>query len=358
MKAKAMVAVEADRLELQEFEVVPPTKDQILVKLGATSVCASDPKILGGKVPLMDQFPLIMGHEIAGEVAEIGEEAAALHQLGVGDRITVEPMLVCGHCEWCRTDYNYHKCRPLRAYGATMTTDKPPYLLGGYADYMYLLPGTLPHKIAEDVPFTSACLSSVIANGVRWIKYLGQMTYGQSLVISGVGSQGLATLMIAKECGVGPIAMLGLGRDRARFDLAKEFGAEYTINIETEDPLEAVPDLFGGAPDVVVETSGVPSAIQTGIELVKMTGKVIVIGVSGGALTPINFDILVVKGIQILADHAQAGNVHDAVQIINSQKYDIEKINNVSYSLEDLPLALAATVDPPEGFIKAVVTFQ
>lgn len=358
MRAKAMVAVAAGRLELQEFEVVPPERDQILMKLGATSVCASDPKILAGKVPLMDQFPLILGHEIAGEVAEIGEEAAAIHQLKAGDRITVEPMLVCGHCEWCRTEFNYHKCRPLRAYGATLTADKPPFLFGGYAEYMYLLPGTLPHKIDEGVPLTSACLSSVIGNGVRWIKHLGQMTYGQRLVISGVGSQGLAALMMAKECGVGPIAMLGLGRDKARFELAREFGADHTIDIEQEDPVEAVPDLLGGPPDVVVETSGAPSAIQSALELVKMMGRVVVIGVSGRKQTAIDFDTLVVKGVQISADHAQAGNVQDAVRIINSQKYAIEKINNFSYPLEELPRALEETADPAEDFIKGVVVFD
>ncbi len=358
MKAKAMVAVEPDHLELQEFDVVPPEIDQILMKLGATSVCASDPKILSGKVPLMGQFPLILGHEIAGEVAAIGKDAAEIHHLQVGDRITVEPMRVCGHCERCRTEFNYHKCRPMWAYGATMTADNPPYLFGGYAEYMYLLPGTLLHKLDKGVPFTSACLSSVIGNGVRWVKHLAQMTYGQRLVISGAGSQGLAALMVAKECGVGPIAMLGLGRDKKRFELAREFGVDHTINIEVEDPLEAVPDLLGGPPEVVVETSGAPSAIQSALKMVKMMGKVVTIGVSGRKQTAIDFDTLVVKGVQILADHAQAGNFQDAMRIINSQKYAIEKINNYSYSLEELPKALEETTDPPDGFIKGVVKFD
>ena len=354
MKAKAMVAVEPGRLELKEFELVPPDKDQILLKPRAISVCASDPKIFLGKVP-PSRFPVIMGHEIAGEVAEIGREAAALHGLKVGDRITVEPMIPCGHCEWCRTEYNYHKCRPLRAYGWTMTADTSPYLFGGYAQYMYLVPGTLVHRIADGVPSQAACLSSVIGNGVRWIRLLGQMTFGQSLAISGVGSQGLATLMAAKEFGVGPIAMLGLTRDKARFELAREFGADFIVNVEKEDPLEAVPQLLGGSPDVVIETSGVPSAILTALELVKMLGRVASIGVSGGKKTPVNFDTLVVKGVHIVADHAQAGNVQDAMRIINSRKYGIEKINNFTYSLEDLPRALEETANPPEGFIKGVV---
>lgn len=357
MKAKAMVAVEPGRMELKEFEVVPPKKDQILLKLGVTSVCASDPKILWGKTSLV-RFPVIMGHELVGQVAEIGEEAAARYGLKPGDRITVEPTIPCGYCEWCRTEHYYHKCQRLKIYGLSMTADQAPFLFGGYAEYMYIVPGSILHKVAPGVPYLAASLSSVVGNGVRWVKTLGQMTFGQSLAISGVGSQGLATLIAARECGVGPIAALGLSRDEARFELAREFGADFTVNIEQEDPLKVVPEKLGGFPDVVVETSGVPSAIQTALELVKPTGRVVTIGLSGGKETAIKFDPLVDKGVTILADAGQAGNMEDAVRIINSRKYAIEKISNFIYHLEELPRALNETAHPPEGFIKGAVVFD
>jgi threonine dehydrogenase-like Zn-dependent dehydrogenase len=356
MKSKAMVVVEPGKMELKEFEVIPPKKDEVLLKLKTTSVCASDPKIMWGHTPYV-AFPIIMGHELTGEVAEIGEEAAQNYKLKAGDRITVEPMVRCGHCKWCRTEHHYHKCRPMRVYGLTLTADRHPYLFGGYSEFMYLLPGSLVHKVAEGVSDLAASLSSVIGNGVRWIKTLGEMTYGQTLVISGVGSQGLATLLAAKECGVGPIVILGLGRDQARFDLAKEFGVDYTLNIEQKNPLEEIPKLLGGPPDTVVETSGVSSAIQTALELVKPVGKVVTIGLSGGKETSVKFDMLVAKGVTVLADHAQAGNVEDAMRLINSRKYAIEKINNFNYHLEQLPKALEDTAHPPEGFIKGAVVF-
>jgi threonine dehydrogenase-like Zn-dependent dehydrogenase len=357
MKAKAMVAVEPGRMELKEFEVVSPQKDQILLKLGVTSVCASDPKILWGRTSLV-RFPVIMGHEIVGRVAEIGEEAASRYGLKPGDSITVETGIPCGHCEWCRTKHYYQKCQPSRIYGLSMTADQPPFLFGGYAEYMYIVPGSIPHNVAPGVPYLAASLSSVMANGVRWVKTLGQMTFGQSLAISGVGSQGLATLIAARECGVGPIAILGLSRDQARFELAREFGVNFTVNIEQKDPLKAVPEMLGGPPDVVVETSGVPSAIQTALELVKPTGRVATIGLSGGKETYIKFDPLVDKGVTILADAGQAGNWEDALRIINSRKYAIEKISNFTYHLEELPRALDETAHPPEGFIKGAVVFN
>lgn len=356
MKAKAMVLRSPGSMQIEEFELTAPQSDQILIQTGVTSVCASDPKILSGKTPFKF-YPIIMGHELAGTVAEIGVEASKIYDLKVGDRITIEPTRPCGHCTWCRTQYNYHKCRPLSAYGVTMLANQPPYLLGGYSEYMYILPGSLVYKVADSVSDSAAALSSVIANGVRWIKTLARMRFGQSLVISGVGSQGLATLIAARECGVGPIAVLGLSQDTARFELAREYGADHTINIEHTGSLAAVPEMLDGPPDVVVETSGVPTAIQTALELVKMKGCLVSIGLSGGRQTPIEFDKLVAKGVTIVCDHAQAGNYPDAMRILNSGKYAIDKINNFTYSLAELPRALEDTIHPPPGFIKGAVVF-
>ena len=133
MKAKAMVLMEPGHMEMRKFDVVEPRPDQILVRIGATSVCASDPKILRGETPFKF-YPIIMGHELAGTVVEIGAEASISYGLKVGQKIAIEPTIPCGRCQWCRTQYYYHRCRPLKAYGISMLADQPPYLFGGYAD--------------------------------------------------------------------------------------------------------------------------------------------------------------------------------------------------------------------------------
>ena len=357
MKSRAWILKGPDQLELEEYEVLPPAKDQVLVRNRVTSVCATDPKIVHGHWPF-SVFPFVPGHEISGDVVEVGSEAAGWYGFKPGDRITLEPLIPCGRCKWCRTEFNYHKCRPMRAYGVSLPASDPPYLFGGYSDYLYLAPGTLAYKLGDRTPHLAGSLSSVIGNGVRWVKNLGQLGFGKTLAISGVGSQGLAALMAARECGVKPIAVLGLAGDKARFELAKEYGADFTVNIEEVDPVEAVPDLLGGPPDVVIETSGVPAAIQTALDLVKPTGRVASIGLSGGKTTPIVFDTLVAKGVTIAVDHGQTGNYPDAMRILNSGDYAIEKINNVHYSLEELPRALAETANPPEGFIKGAIVFD
>ncbi|MCJ7819118.1 MAG: zinc-binding dehydrogenase, partial [Syntrophales bacterium] len=198
----------------------------------------------------------------------------------------------------------------------------------------------------------------VVGNGLRWVKTLGRMTFGVSLVISGAGSQGLCALAAAKAAGVGPVVMLGLGTDQARFDLARQMGVDGVVMVDRDDPLEAVPRLIGGPPDAVIETSGVPQAILTALKLVRTSGRVVVIGMSGGMSTPVVFDELVWRDITLVTGKGQAGNVEDAMQLINSGAYPFEKINNVAYRLEALSQALDDTAQRPSGFLKAVVVFD
>lgn len=352
-----MVLIEPGRLELQEYEVRPPAPEEILIKTRVTSVCSTDVKVFHGQVGSA-HYPVIMGHEFTGEVVEIGSEAAKKYSVAVGDRVTPEPYIPCGHCPWCRTDHHYHNCPTVGLYGISLSCEQPPHLLGGYSEYVYLVVGTLLHKLTPTAPDLAGSLSSVVGNGVRWVKILGQMTFGQSLVISGAGSQGLCALAAAKEAGVSPIVMLGLSSDHARFALAKEIGVDHIVEVDHQDPIQSVVELIGDAPDVVIETSGVPAAIQTAIKMVRRSGRVVSIGLSGGKQTPVTFDDLVWRDITLVCGKGQAGNVADAMRLINSGKYPFEKINNFHYQLSELGRALAETESPPTDFIKGAVVFE
>lgn len=357
MQAKAMVVTAPGRIEARAFAVSAPGPGEVLVRTRATSVCATDVKVFHGQVGRA-RFPLIMGHEFVGEVIAVGREAARRFGLHEGDRVTPEPYIPCGRCAWCRTEHHYHNCPDVRLYGISMPCDRPPHFFGGYAEIVTLVDGSLLHRVAPETPDLAACLSSVVGNAFRWVKTLGQMGFGERLVISGAGSQRLCTLAAALACGVGPIVLLGLAADETRFALAREFGAEHILAVDRDEALEAVPDLLGGPPDVVIETSGAPSAIRAAIRLVRPSGRVVVIGLSGGRETAIAFDELVWRDVSVVCGKGQAGNVGDAVRLIDSRRFAFEKINNTIYRLDDLERALAATERPPAGFIKAAVVFD
>ncbi len=159
----------------------------------------------------------------------------------------------------------------------------------------------------------------------------------------------------AREAGAGGIVALGLARDAARLALALEFGADGTVDVESQDPLREVPRLLGRPPDLVVETSGTPAGIRTALELVRPGGRVVAIGLSGGELTPVDFDALVWKNLTLRCGVGQAGNLADATWLLATGHYPFAKINNTLFRLDQLEEALEATASRPAGFIKAAV---
>lgn len=356
MKSKAMVVTAPGQMELQEFELQKPPPDHVLVKTTVTSVCSTDIKVFKGHTPV-GRYPVVMGHEIAGKVVEIGSEATGWYNIDIDDRITVEPYIACGRCSDSRSEHFYHHCTHGGIYGISMACDKPPYLFGGYSEYFYLVPGTIVHKQNENMADSAASISSVVANGVRWVKTLGRIGFGESVVISGPGSQGLCSLAAALHSGANPVVVLGLECDTDRLKLAEEFGAHHVINVDREDPVETVTRLIPGGPDAVIETSGSPEGIRAAVEMVRRAGRVINIGLSGGLETPIKFDDLVWKSVSLISGLGQAGNVSDAMKLIDTGKYPFEKINNRLYRLEELSQAIQDTEERPAGFIKAAVVF-
>jgi uncharacterized protein YeaO (DUF488 family) len=209
------------------------------VKTAVTSVCSTDIKVFKGHTPV-GRYPVVMGHEIAGRVVEVGKEAAGWYDITVDDRITIEPYIACGRCSDSRSDHFYHHCSHGGIYGISLASENPPYLFGGYSEYFYLVPGTIVHKQNENMVDSAASISSVVANGVRWVKTLGKVKFGESVVVSGPGSQGLCSLAAALHSGAEPVVVLGLDCDTDRLQLAREFGAHYVINVDQDDPVEIV----------------------------------------------------------------------------------------------------------------------
>jgi threonine dehydrogenase-like Zn-dependent dehydrogenase len=146
-------------------------------------------------------------------------------------------------------------------------------------------------------------------------------------------------------------------RDGDRLALAEEFGAHHTINVEKSDPLEILSRLCPSGVDAVIETSGTPEGIRTGISLTRPGGRIVTIGLSGGLETPIVFDDLVWRSISIISGLGQAGNVADGMKLIETGRFPFEKINTHTYSLEELGQAVADTENRPDGFIKGAVLF-
>lgn len=357
--SKAAVLVDYGRLELQEFPLPKIGPREGLMRIEMAGVCGSDPHWFHGRVKL-PALPMILGHEILGRIAAIGEEAAATYGIKVGDRVVVEGSVHCDGCYYCNRG-QYHLCSRRRCYGTAIPTTVPPGLWGGYSEYLYLAPGSMVHRVSEKAPAEALVLvCAVLANGIRWMCELGGAKVGDTVVIQGVGPQGLALIIAAKEAGAALVIATGLARDAERMALARDLGADVVINAEKEDVKGQVCDLTrGDMADVVVDVTGNSQAIQTSLELVRKQGTLIPAGLTGsGRLTSLPMDYITINEIRIQGVFAHTvRSVDAAIKLVESGRYPVERMVTHHFSLDQVETAVRTAGREKEGDdpIKAVL---
>ncbi len=356
-KVRAAVAVARRRMELQAFARPEIGDEDGLLRVEMCGVCGSDPRIFDWADA--SRFPLIMGHELVGHVAEIGRRAAARWGVEVGDRVIVEHLFGCGHCRWCLVG-EYRFCREGQGYGGPTPSSVPPHLWGAYSEYMYLAPNARVHKISADVPAEAAAMTCAnIGNGLRWVQTVGGVKSGDTVVVLGPGGQGLAAVLAAKEAGAGRIVAAGLSRDGHRLALARAFGATDTVNLEEDDAVEAVGALTDGAlADLVVDVTGATASLGLALELARPLGTVVVGSNTGEEEARIVASRMPVKELRVLGVNSHdTPAVRAAIQVVESRRYPIEKMVTHSFSLEEAETAVMAAGGEVEleGFVKGVI---
>ncbi len=251
---------------------VPPKG--ALIQIGACGVCGTDQHILKGHWPKPLPWPFTLGHELAGVIVEIGFELKSDHMgkpIGVGSKLMLPPLMPCGFCDWCkRYPEQSNKCPQPVYYGRYLGFDRPPHLWGGWAEYVYVdlgeLPGTKIYKLPDDMSLLLGSLSEPLTSCIRGFNRAikaGGFTWGDTVVIQGTGPIGILAIAAAQEMGAGRVIAVG-APESPRLALAREFGAEATVDIEqhtTADArIEAVRDIVGGwGADVVMDCSGHPT---------------------------------------------------------------------------------------------------
>jgi L-iditol 2-dehydrogenase len=274
---------------LVEMREVPEPKikeDEVLIEVKAVSVCGSDLHIYHDSHPYWP--PMILGHEFSGVIAEVGKEVKGWK---VGDRIVTETRTgSCGVCYICQSGFP-QGCEQKRAYGIGINGAYTKYVAG---------PARLLHRLPENVPFEVGAVIEPTAICVTSILERSQLQAGESVIITGPGPIGLISLAIGKAAGVKIIGVTGRSVDEGlRFEKAKELGADFTINVDQEDPVKKVLEMTDGlGVDILIETSGGGKAIYQAFEMVRRFGRVCAIGISGKEEIPIPYDRGIFKALR------------------------------------------------------------
>jgi threonine dehydrogenase-like Zn-dependent dehydrogenase len=339
-KALAMVQTAPRRLEARELPIPAIGDDDGLLRVEACGICGSDYEQFEGA--LRTPMPAVPGHEPVGTVAAIGDAAARRWAVDVGDRVAVETMLACRSCSTCRSGA-YHLCPARRIY-SYIPLAEPPGLWGAYAEYLYLAPNAILHRVDPTLSPEIAALFNPLGAGFRWAVEIPRTGPGDTVLILGPGQRGLASVIACREAGAETVIVTGLAADANKLALARDFGADHTIDVENEDVVRRVGEITDGrGADVVVEVSSYATGpVAEALDCVAPGGTIVLAGVKGFAPIP-DFvsDKIVLKEIAIRgAIGVTSSGYTKAIRLLESRRRPVEKMHTHDFGLRDAELAI------------------
>jgi len=289
MKMKAVVKTRPEMgAELLEVEVPKIAPDQVLLKVKAASICGTDVHIYQWERWAQSRIgagrlPQILGHEVAGEVVEIG---ANIRTLKPGDFISVETHIPCGHCRQCLSG-QMHICQNLKIFGVDCD--------GCFAEYV-AVPEIVAWKNDKLLPPEYAAVQEPLGNAVYCT--LVEPVSGKTVLIFGDGPIALFAVGVARASGATRIVLAGM--EPARLLIARSMGADLTINVLQQDAVQVIfDDTSGVGMDVVLEMAGAQKAIEQAFKCVRKGGRVSAFGIPSG---PVELDwnnAVIFRGVTI-----------------------------------------------------------
>ena len=315
---------------------------ELVLRNQVCGVCGTDVHIYHGEPGSADvNPPVVLGHEYSGEVVEVGKGVTGF---AVGDHVTVDPNIYCGHCAYCQNGKK-QLCPSMEAIGVTRD--------GGFAEYS-LIPAAQTFKLDPSVPFESAAMAEPLACCLHGIDLAG-IQVGDKVCVVGGGAIGLLMVQLAKLSGASQIVLSEPNEKRRQVGL--QLGANAAIDPTRPDAQEDFAQVLGGGANVVIECVGNVPAVKSAFQFAGKGATVLLFSVPKVDATfdlPL-FDVykkeLTIKGSFVNPDtHARA------VALINSGKVDFGPIITHRFTLDQLPEAIAMQMS--DASIKVVVEAQ
>src|SRR5258708_7615074 len=352
---KAWVLGDPDQLFLRDKPAPVPGRTEVLVRVDAVAICATDLEIIHGGSPASIQGGLPFnknftpGHEYMGTVTALGPD---VDEFEIGERVSVEIHAGCGQCKRCRQGM-YTSClnygKPEKGHRANgFTTD------GGFAEYAVNHINTLD-RVPDTMSDAEATLGVTAGTSMYGLTELGGLVAGESVVVIGPGPIGLLAVAVAKALGASPVILTGT-RNR-RLAIGKELGADRVININDEDAVAVVKQLTAdvGA-DYVVECAGTEATINQAIHMTNRGGKICL---AAFPHEPVTMDLahLVKNNIYAYGIRGEGRSAtRRAMALMAEKRFDASKIHTHTFPLADLPTALRYAPDRVDDAINVVVT--
>lgn len=320
---KALVLKEYRRFAIEDFPVPTIKADEVLVRVRACGICGSDVHGMDGssgrRIP-----PIIMGHEAAGMIAEVGSAVADWKK---GDRVTFDSTVSCGECWYCRRG-EVNLCENRRVLGVSCGEYRRH---GAFAEYI-AVPARILYRLPDNLSFEQAAMVEAVSVAVHAVERT-PLALNAAVVVVGTGMIGLLVVQVLRARGCGKIIAIDLEKEKLK--LASKFGATHAIEAGEADLQEKVRALTSGrGADAAFEVVGLPATVKTAIESVRKGGSITLVG----NLKPqveLPLQSVVTRELTLIGTCASAGEYPACLELIASGKVNVTEFISATPPLEE-----------------------
>lgn len=340
-KLKAYVLRKAyEIIETEIDEPVISKPDDVLIDVKVVGICGSDMLSYQGKHELLT-YPRVLGHEFSGIVEAVGN---GVDNLSSGDHVVVEPLVTCGKCKPCITG-DYNVCEDMKVLGVRVD---------GACQEKIVISAKRVFKLPQGATLKEGAMVEPLCVGLEASRR-GQTSIEDTVIIFGAGTIGLCALKIAKCYNARKIISVDINEHRLK--IAKDMGADYIINSAKENFEQEIMDLTDGkGASLVVEATGVESALKMCFTVTAYRAKVVILGFYKSPLVYIPPIHIVKKELDVYGSRLYRNRFPLALDLLAKKKVNVNDLITHEFKFREVEKAIKTALDPNEKSIKVIVT--
>lgn len=336
------------QIEFREVPVPEITSDQVLVKIQKIGVCGSDIHVYHGKHPFT-KYPVTQGHEVSGEIVRVGSAVTGGSNgepLTVGQKVTIQPQVVCGKCHPCRHG-KYNLCEELKVMGFQTT---------GTASHYFAVDAGKVTPLPEDMSFDEGAMIEPLAVAVHAIRRAGDVS-GMDIAVLGAGPIGILVAQVAK--GLGARSVLITDVSDVRLAKAKECGIDFCVNTREVNFGDALVESFGpDKADVIYDCAGNDITMGQAIQYARKGSTIILVAVFAGMA---KVDLAVLNDHELDLNTTMMYRNEDyveAIRLVNEGKVQLKPLISKHFAFRDYLAAYQYIDANRETTMKVIINVQ
>jgi len=335
------VMTEPGKIEFRDISIPKVKEGQVLVEIIRIGICGSDIHVYHGKHPYTS-YPVVQGHEVSGRIKKIGPEVSGFE---VGDKVTIQPQVVCGECYSC-THGRYNICDNLKVMGFQTT---------GMASEYFAVDAEKVLKLPDNIDYNQGAMIEPLAVAVHALGRAREGVKGKKILVLGAGPIGNLVAQAAK--GIGAKSVMITDLSDYRLNIARECGIDYCVNSSTQDLETVVKEKFGTREkaDLILECVGINTTIDQAIKVARKGTDIIVVGVFGDKPT-VDLGLVQDRELRLIGTLMyQENDYKKAIELIEAEKINLDPLISVHFNFKDYLKAYQYIEEKKDKVMKVII---